>query len=440
MKKRLKIIYAVFCIVFVSAAFAPRAEAHLTSSFDVLNFKPAISNNTDYFGIYSSRTVGRNGWNAGFYADFAHHPLEIGQPLGSRVLGVVDDTITGDFYATYGILDWFSVGLNIPIVFYNNFVDNVPQLPFGTGSGIRDKQTNLGDIRLEFKFRILNNEDKLIGLALLPFVTMPSGDSNVFMGNGNAQGGLKIVLDFNIHKRVNIALNVGALARDGVQVLNAKIDDQLLLGLGLSIKIIERLMFIAEIENSTNLNDLFGNEVSTPLEARGGFRVKLNDHFNINVGGGAGLTVGVGSPDFRAFLGLNYNWVPAPCAACERPPQIEAKEIMIDQVIHFEFDKANIRPQSYPILKDVASIIKSNQNGISKVMVEGNTDSIGSDAYNQKLSERRAMSVKNFLVKEGVPATMLDAVGYGESRPVATNDTAEGRALNRRTQFKVVPK
>lgn len=439
MKKCLKLAYAVLCVALTSMAFAPRAEA-LTSSFDVLNFKPAISNSTDYFGIYSSRTVGKHGWNAGFYVDFAHNPLEIGQPLGNRVLGVVDDTITGDFYATYGILDWMSVGLNIPIVFYNNFVDNIPQPPFGTGSGVRDKQTNLGDIRLEFKFRILNNEEKLVGLALIPFVTMPSGVSTVFMGNGTPTGGLKIVLDFNIHDRVKLALNVGFLARDNVQILNANIDNELLLGLGFSVKIIERLMFIAEVDSATVIKNIFQNEVQTPLEARGGFRIKLSEHFNLNVGGGAGLTIGVGSPDFRAFLGLNYNWTPAPCAACERPPQIEAKEIMIDQVIHFEFDKANIRPQSYPILKDVANIINSNQGSIAKVMVEGNTDSIGSDAYNQKLSERRAMSVKTFLVKEGVPGSLMDAVGYGESRPVATNDTAAGRALNRRTQFKVVPK
>ena len=157
MNKRLKIAYTAFCVALTSMAFTPRAQAYLTSSFDVLNFKPAISNKTDYFGIYSSQTVAKHGWNAGFYVDYARNPLEIGQPLGNRVLGVVDDTITGNFYATYGILDWFSVGLNIPIVFYNNFVDNVPQPPFGTGSGIRDKQTNLVDSRLEFEFRILNN-------------------------------------------------------------------------------------------------------------------------------------------------------------------------------------------------------------------------------------------------------------------------------------------
>ena len=75
---------------------------------------------------------------------------------------------------------------------------------------------------------------------------------------------------------------------------------------------------------------------------------------------------------------------------------------------------------------------------IKRVMIEGNTDSVGSDAYNQKLSERRANSVKTYLTNKGINPGVLDSVGYGESRPVATNDTAEGRAKNRRVEFKVV--
>jgi len=432
----MKLLYALCSIVLASAAMPATSHAALISAFDAVNFDPAISNNTDYFGIYSSQNVKKHGWNAGFYIDYARHPLELGAPAGNRVLGVVDDTIVGNFYGTYGITDWFSAGLNIPIIFWNNFVQNLPP-PFGNGTNVHDAQTNLGDIRFELKFRILNNEDKLIGLALIPFITMPSGPSTVFAGNGAITGGLRIALDFNIHERVKLALNVGYLARDDVRIANVRMDDQIILGLGIQIKIIERLMFIAEGEVDPVLRDFFSNEVQTPAEARGGFRIKVTDHLNINVGGGAGLTIGVGSPDFRAFLGLNYNWSPEPCAACTVAPTEKVHAITIDQVIHFEFDKANIRPQSYPILDDVAQIIKTTP-GIKRVMIEGHTDSVGSDQYNMRLSERRANSVREYLIKKGISASQLDAVGYGESRPVATNDTAEGRAKNRRTEFKVV--
>jgi len=435
MRKRLKIISLALGMAVMSAGLATTSHAALSSGFTSRNFRPAISNKTDYFVTYSSQTVGARGWNAGFYLDVAKNPLEFGSPPGTRQSGVTDWTIIGNFYGTYGILDWMSVGLNIPVFFYN---DVRPLLSYGPTAtfGAFDPQTNLGDIRFELKFRVRNNEDRLVGIALRPYMTLPSGPSSTFAGNGSLTGGLDIIVDFNISDRVKLALNVGYLARDDVTILNARIDDQIPMALGLSIKIIERLMFIAEANTQPVLRNFFGNEVQTPAEAMGGFRIKATDHLDVNVGGGAGLTIGIGSPDWRGFLGLNYNWVPAPCPACEAPAVV-AKKITIDQKIHFAFDRSVIRPQSYPILNDVASIIKNNQDSISNVMIEGNTDSIGSDAYNMKLSERRANSVRSYLVKEGVPANILDTVGYGESRPIATNTTAEGRAQNRRVEFKV---
>lgn len=419
------------------------SHAALTSGFSSILFNPAISNNTDYFSVYSSQTVGKQGWNAGFYLDWAKNPIEVGAPPGNRQAGVVNNTITGNFYATYGILDILSVGLDIPVIFWNDVNPVVTWGPAGTFQDPTfttfDGQTNLGDIRLEFKIRVRDNADRLVGIALLPFVNLPSGPSSVFAGNGSVSGGIKVVVDFNIIDRVKLALNVGYLAADKVVLRNVVYNDKLLASLGLSVKIVDRLMFIAEGLMEPILDNFFDNEVQVPAEARGGFRVKLTDHLNLNVGGGAGLTIGIASPDWRAFLGLNYNWVPEPCPACEAPV-VEARKITIDQMIHFAFDRAVIREQSYPILNDVASIIKANQNSINRVVIQGHTDAIGSDQYNMALSERRANAVREYLVKEGVPDSLLVTEGFGESRPIATNTTAEGRAKNRRVDFVVESK
>jgi OOP family OmpA-OmpF porin len=75
--------------------------------------------------------------------------------------------------------------------------------------------------------------------------------------------------------------------------------------------------------------------------------------------------------------------------------------------------------------------------GGSAVAIEGHTDWIGTDAYNQGLSERRANAVMNYLVDHGVAASRLSTTGYGESRPIASNQTREGRALNRRVELLV---
>jgi len=103
----------------------------------------------------------------------------------------------------------------------------------------------------------------------------------------------------------------------------------------------------------------------------------------------------------------------------------------------FDFNKATIKPESYRVLDEAAQILKDNPK--ISVEIQGHTDNIGSDAYNQKLSERRAQAVANyFIAQHGIDPKRLKAVGYGESRPIASNDTEEGRALNRRVEFVII--
>ena len=79
-----------------------------------------------------------------------------------------------------------------------------------------------------------------------------------------------------------------------------------------------------------------------------------------------------------------------------------------------------------------------NSRTAADLQVAGHTDSKGLAAYNERLSEERAMSVKQFLVDNGIAADRLTVVGYGESKPIATNDTEEGREANRRVEFSVI--
>ncbi len=147
----------------------------------------------------------------------------------------------------------------------------------------------------------------------------------------------------------------------------------------------------------------------------------------------------VENPDPTAWLYDRRNLEPQGrwYSVGQAKPKITAKKIVIDKMIHFAFNKYNIKPDSYGILDDVASIIKANPQ-IKRIKVEGHTDWIGSESYNMKLSERRANSVREYLVKKGVDASKLESVGYGKTRPIASNKTAAGRAQNRRVEFNVV--
>jgi len=103
--------------------------------------------------------------------------------------------------------------------------------------------------------------------------------------------------------------------------------------------------------------------------------------------------------------------------------------------VHFDFDKATIRPDARPVLDEAIGALK--QAGNVTIITEGHTDSVGSPEYNQRLSERRARAVRDYMVSGGIAPTRIEAVGMGESKPVATNDTAEGRAENRRVELRV---
>jgi outer membrane protein OmpA-like peptidoglycan-associated protein len=105
--------------------------------------------------------------------------------------------------------------------------------------------------------------------------------------------------------------------------------------------------------------------------------------------------------------------------------------------ITFAVDRAEIQPQFQDSLSRVASTLVQYESSVIDVI--GHTDSTGSDAYNQDLSQRRANSVANFLIGRGVIRERIVAYGQGESAPIASNDTAEGRAQNRRVELRIVP-
>ncbi|MGE0745554.1 MAG: OmpA family protein [Rhodospirillales bacterium] len=102
--------------------------------------------------------------------------------------------------------------------------------------------------------------------------------------------------------------------------------------------------------------------------------------------------------------------------------------------ILFDFDQATLKPQSEPVLRELAAALQSDAT--LKVDVEGHTDSAGDDAYNLALSARRAAAVVDWLAAHGVAAARLKPVGKGEAEPVADNATADGRALNRRVEVR----
>jgi OOP family OmpA-OmpF porin len=123
----------------------------------------------------------------------------------------------------------------------------------------------------------------------------------------------------------------------------------------------------------------------------------------------------------------------APAAAAKPAPSSVRQAVVIQADALFDFDKSVLRPDGRKSIDDALAQLRGVD--LELVIATGHTDSVGSDAYNQKLSERRAAAVKEYLVSKGIPASKVTTIGTGESQPVATNKTAEGRQKNRRVDI-----
>ena len=121
---------------------------------------------------------------------------------------------------------------------------------------------------------------------------------------------------------------------------------------------------------------------------------------------------------------------------CPDLVRVEGDQIKILEKVYFAYNKSAILKKSYPVLEEVAAVIKAKPE--IRVRVEGHTDNKGSSRYNKKLSEKRADSVMAFLAKQGIAEDRLEAVGHGPDRPIADNKTEGGRAENRRVEFHII--
>jgi len=149
------------------------------------------------------------------------------------------------------------------------------------------------------------------------------------------------------------------------------------------------------------------------------------------IGAAVGATAGALIGDYMAKQKAELEKVPGADVRQEGDDIV----VSFNSPILFDTDSSRLKPQSQSMLKDISRVLMDYPD--TDIVIMGHTDSVGAESYNQKLSERRAKAVFNYLVFRGVAPSRLKSMGFGESMPLASNDSASGRTQNRRVEMQI---
>lgn len=402
---------AVFLAPVSTSAAAPQAEAW--------GHKPV--GDTGIFTVIGTRTLPQGAFGAGlgWYGSTA-----ITEADG-------DDLDQNTFYVplAYGIRDNLQIEANVPFTFWE-------------ADKSRTNEAGLDDLTVGVRYRFLDEAAGRPGLGVLGFVAAPTASKDKGIGTKKADYGAKFLLTKSLGT-VETNMNVGYTVVG--EPSEFKRNNEVTYGVGLAFPAGGKLQGLAEVAGNSDRNP--DHASSRQIEGRAGLRY-VTDKVVAHFGASLGLTSS--SPDWGLTAGVAFLFgvkkaeaapatAPAEPAAAPAAPAapaaVPASLTAALEDVHFDFDRATLRPEGKKILDRAAEELKKNP-GVA-VVVEGHTCDIGTTEYNLALGDRRARSVFNYLVLLGIPADTLSTISYGEEKPAYPNDVEENRAKNRRAHFTV---
>lgn len=427
---------------------------------DAQNFN-SISSGLDFVTVQSSETLAPGVFNLGLFFNYAKNTLPYFEE------GLEDDSLLiADMNIGYGLTKNWDIGLSFPYLI-NQTVDS-------SASGGEFVDQGFTEYRFNTKYRLLG--DNSGGVALVGSANFNRIENNPFLGvDAGPTYNIEVAAD-TTYKRIALALNAGYRIRDpGEQNTNipeiAPFKNQWIGSFAASYYITEwNLKVIGEIFGSwpAEKSSLNTHRELTSLEWLAGVKYNATQNIALHAGGGTELLQGSATPDWRVYTGIN--WTFGPLFKKERPidpitkkeesapiykvtrnddeevvsieedtldgPIAEEESFLIRDIL-FEFNSDQLDDVSLQTLDKFAAYLKRPPM-ITQVVIEGHTDSIGSDKYNLELSKKRAISVGKYLIdNHRIPLSKIRAIGYGETRPLADNGNFQGREQNRRVEFQV---
>lgn len=422
--------------LLVAFLFAPVAHANICGS-DFQNFNPT-SSGIDFVTVHSSETLKPCLLNMGLFFNYAANTLAYSQdfpgstaPAGTKA----NDRITGaDLSAGLGLTQNWDFGIALPFMVRQEIKD-----PFGT---TYYNKKGLNEIKLNTKYRISGDDSG--GFAGVLSFNFNLIKNNPFAGSGaGPTTNFELVADRTWGKWA-LAANVGYRWRQpGDRIPNQPflpLRDQYIFSVAASYLLPRDTKAIFEIVGSRaagNVNYDTDRSLNA-LEWIAGIKHDLSHNIAVHVGGGTEIGNAMASPDWRVYTGLNWTLGPV-CDTSKgwfHRSSGDHEVYTFSAEVLFAHDSDKIR-ENYT--KEIDSLMAElNKKGFKRIEIEGHTDSVGPAAYNLDLSQRRANSVKKYLIeKHKIADGKLTTVGLGESQPIADNGNFQGRQKNRRVEFKV---
>lgn len=442
-------IFVICSLLAPSIAFANVNGTHLQ------NFNPT-TNGLDFVTVQSSKTIPQNHFNFGLYLDYATNSLPFfkaaGAPNNQKFSEPNDKLTTSHFSLGYGIFDNWDIGLSVPVILSQD-IDNSTQLGSFNDTGVTE-------FRVSSKYSVWKND--VMGVALIGSANFDRINNNPFAGSDPAPTfNFEAAFDYQLSPTLLWAVNMGyRFADTGGTIPNTGVTplgDQLLYSAALSYQHLSwDTTLILELFGSdfteTKSHSLPTDRKLNNLELLAAARKSILPKLSVVGGISTETHHGFASPDLRIFLGANWlvgplSETPAPEPAMVATPVVEtvyedvpSEKIILSSIV-FDTKKSTMTPASRTSMNQPLEQLRANKDSIRLIIVEGHADHVGSDSFNQTLSELRAKAVRSVLLSElSLAENQIQARGFGESKPIASNETEDGRRQNRRVELKIYRK
>ena len=450
--KQSRILIGFTTVAALSVLLTPVSFANVVGS-DMQNFN-ATTSGLDFVTVESAETLQPGFVNFGLFMNYAVNTLpyfEKTETIQSRTK--FNDTLLGaDLNVGYGVTKNLDLGLSLPQVVTSSVKYK------GWNGKFRDNGNT--EVRGNLKFKLFGDDKE--GIAIQGIVNVNRTKDNPYVGASNSPiYSLVFIGSKQVTDEMGLGLNLGYRWRKAGEALKDSdpikpLPNQYIWSAAMNYRI-ESLdsKFIAEIfgSNPSKPESTNGDRTASSSEAILGVKHDIDTNLAIHGGIGTEMAMGLSSPDWRIYAGINYAMVPkveipqtvpttttATTKLEHKPFDVEPKayENIVVQDIMFEFNSDHL------VLGTVKSMLKDLADHLNKppvftkLIIVGHTDSIGSVEYNDQLSKRRAETIRKWLVEElKIDGAKIMTEGHGEREPIAGNGNFQGRQMNRRVEFRI---